>query len=135
MLSAFTATRISLLNTDVILNRFRHTSQSCSPPISSSTSAYSGEDWLKACSLLRAEVKDPRSRGARKLGQTIHHLSIQNKLLNKEIASLKKTLHLQKKKKKQRNKQLELPLNQEYHSGAMLWSPRTFRQARARMAQ
>ena len=135
VLSAFTATGISPPNADVILNRFRHTSQSCSPPISSGTSAYSGEDWLKACSLLRAEVKDPRSRGARKLGQTIHHLSIQNELLNEEIAGLKKTLHLQKKKKKQRNKQLELPLNQEYHGGAMLWSPRTFRQARARMAQ
>jgi hypothetical protein len=135
VLSAFTATGISPPNADVILNRFRHTSQSCSPSISSGTSAYSGDEWLKACSLLRAEVKDPRSRGARKLGQTIHHLSIQNELLNEEIIGLRKTLHLQRKKKKQPNKQLDLPLNQEYHGGAMLWSPHTFRQARARMAQ
>ncbi|KAJ8118948.1 hypothetical protein OPT61_g162 [Boeremia exigua] len=110
--SAFRATGISPPNADVILNRFRHTSQSCSPSVSPGTSAYSGEDWLKACSLLRAKVKDPRSRGARKLGQTIHHLSIQNELLNEE---------------------LQLPLNEEYHGGAMMWSPRTFQQARARM--
>lgn len=133
VLSAFRATGISPLNANVILDRFRHTSQSRSPSISSGTSAYSGDDWLKACSLLRAEVKDPRSKGARKLGQTIHHLSIQNELLNEEIAGLRTTLNLQKKKKSQPNKQLQLPPNEEYHGGAMMWSPRAFQQARARM--
>ena len=132
--SGFRATGISPLNANVILDRFRHTSHSPSVSISSGSSAYSGTDWLKACSLLRAEVKDPRSRGARKLGQTIHHLSIQNELLNEEVAGLKSTLNLQKKKKKQPNKQLQLPYDED-HGGAMMWSPRTFRDAQARMAQ
>ncbi|KAJ8109812.1 hypothetical protein OPT61_g7186 [Boeremia exigua] len=133
VLSAFRVTGISPPNADVVLDRFRHTSQSRSLLISSGTSAYSGDDWLKACLLLRAEVKDPRSRGARKLGQTIHHLSIQNELLNQEVAGLRATLHLQKKKKQQPNKQLQLPPNEEYAGGAMLWSPRAFQQARARL--
>ncbi|KAJ8113304.1 hypothetical protein OPT61_g4534 [Boeremia exigua] len=91
VLSAFRVTGISPPNADVVLDRFRHTSQSRSPSISSGISAYSGDDWLKACSLLRAEVKDPRSR-----------------------AGLRATLHLQKKKKQQPNKQLQLPPNEEY---------------------
>lgn len=134
VLSAFTATGISPLDPNVILDRFHHTSPSRSPSTSSSSSAYSAREWLKACSLLRNEVKDPSSRGTRKLGQTIHHLSIQNELLHDEIVGLRKTLSLQKKKKKQPNKQLQLPPNQEYHGGAMMWSPSTFREARARMA-
>ena len=134
VLSGFRATGISPPNADVILDRFRRTSHSPSVSISSGSTAYSSNDWLKACSLLRAEVKDPRSRGARKLGQTIHHLSIQNELLNDEVLGLKRTLNLQKKKKQQPNKELQLPRD-ETHGGAMMWSPRTFRDAQARMAQ
>ncbi|KAJ8117443.1 hypothetical protein OPT61_g1348 [Boeremia exigua] len=134
VLSGFRATGISPPNADVILDRFRRTSHSPSVSISSGSTAYNSNDWLKACSLLRAEVKDPRSRGARKLGQTIHHLSIQNELLNDEVLGLKRTLNLQKKKKQQPNKELQLPRD-ETHGGAMMWSPRTFRDAQARMAQ
>ncbi|KAF1343525.1 hypothetical protein EJ07DRAFT_186504 [Lizonia empirigonia] len=82
---AFKATGISPLNPDVILSRFRHDTPETTASATSGSSAYSAEDWLKACSTLRAEVKNPRSVGARKLGQTIHHLSTQLELAHDEI--------------------------------------------------
>ncbi|KAF1968647.1 hypothetical protein BU23DRAFT_479574, partial [Bimuria novae-zelandiae CBS 107.79] len=72
--NAFTTTGISPINPNVILNRFRHTTPTDSGLVTSSSTAYSAEDWLRACTTLRAEVKDPRSAGARKLSQTIYHL-------------------------------------------------------------
>jgi hypothetical protein len=79
-------------------------------------------------------VKDSRSVGARKLGQTIHHLSSQVELLQVEVDGLRKKLYQDRKRQKQPNRQLDLQQHQEYHGGAMMWSPRAFREARARMA-
>jgi hypothetical protein len=67
ILKAFEATGIHPMDPNVVLNRFRHTTPS-DLGSSSGSSAYSAEDWLRACSTLRAEVRDPRSVGARKLG-------------------------------------------------------------------
>ncbi|KAF1928032.1 uncharacterized protein M421DRAFT_48951, partial [Didymella exigua CBS 183.55] len=91
-------------------------------------------NWLKACTTLQAEVRDSRSVGARKLGQTIHHLSSQVELLQVEVDGLRKKLYQNRKHKKQPNRQLDLQQHQEYHGGAIMWSPRSFREARARMA-
>lgn len=131
---AFTATGVSPLNADVILHKFRHTTPIDSVSVSSDSSAYSSEDWLRAHSTLRAEVKDPRSVGARKLGQTINHLSSHIELLQKELTGVRQKLYQKQKRQKQPAKQLDLQQHQEYHGGAMLWSPRAFREARARMA-
>jgi hypothetical protein len=131
--NAFTATGIDPLNPDVILNRFRHTTPTSSGSVTSSSSAYSAEDWLRACTTLRAEVKNPRSVGARKLGQTIHHLSTQVELLHSELNGLKQKLYLKQKRQKQPSRQLDLQQHQEYHGGAMVWSPQSIREARVRI--
>lgn len=81
---------------------------------------------------MRAEVKDPRSTGARKLGPTIHHLSTQIELLHSEPNGLCKNLYQNRKRQKVPSKQLDLQQQQEYHGGAMMWSPRAFQEARAR---
>jgi hypothetical protein len=124
---AFTATGICPVNPDVILDRFRHTSSESLGSVSSGSTAYSAEDWLKACTTLQAEVKDSRSVGARKLGQTIHHLSSQVELLQVEVDGLRKKLYQNRKRQKQPSRQLDLQQHQEYHGGAMMWSPRAFR--------
>jgi hypothetical protein len=134
ILKAFTATGISPVNPDVILDRFRHATPENSGSVSSGSMTYSAEDWLKACTTLHAEVKDSRSVGARKLGQTIHHLSSQVELLQAELDALRKKLYQNKKHQKQPNRQLDLQQHQEYHGGAVMWSPRAFREARARTA-
>ena len=96
--NAFTATGISLMNPDVILDRFRHATPSDLGLVSSSSTAYSAEDWLRACTTLHAEVKDPRSAGARKLGQTIHYLLTQVELLYNELEGLRQKLYLKQKR-------------------------------------
>jgi hypothetical protein len=131
---AFTATGISPVNPDVILDRFRHISTDSLESVSSGSTAYSAEDWLKACTTFQAEVKDSRSVGARKLGQTIHHLSSQVELLQVVVDGLRKKLYQNRKRQRQSNRQLDLQQHQEYHGGAMMWSPRAFREARARIA-
>ena len=137
VVKAFTATGISPINPDVILDRFRHTTPSDLESVSSASTAstaYSAAEWLKACSTLRAEVKDTRSVGSRKIGQTIHHLSTQLVIANAELEGLRKKLYQQKKRYKKPTRQLDLQQHQEYHGGAIMWSPRAFREARARMA-
>ena len=93
ILQAFAATGISPVNADVILDRFHHTTPDGSESAASSSTAYSAEDWLKACTTLQAEVKDSRSVGARKLGQTIHHLSSQVELLQTELDNIRQKLY------------------------------------------
>ena len=131
---SFTATGISPIDPDVILDRFRHTTPTDSGSVTSGSTAYSAEDWLKACTTLHAEVKDSRSAGARKLGQTIHHLSTQVELLHNELDGLRQKLYHKQKRQKQPSRQLDLQQHQEYHGGAMVWSPRAIREARVRMA-
>jgi hypothetical protein len=79
-------------------------------------------------------VKDSRSVGARKLGQTIHHLSSQVEILEAKLNAMRKKLYQNRKRQKQPNRQLDLQQHQEYHGGAIMWSPRSFQEARARMA-
>jgi hypothetical protein len=55
---------------------------------------------------------------AKKLSQTIHHISIQKQLLEHKNQGLREALVIQKKRSKQGR---PLPLNQpdKYHSGAI----------------
>ena len=83
--------------------------------------------------LVRVAVNDSHQYEARKLRSSVHHLSVQNELLKHENEGLREALqHKQKHKKK--GKALDLQQRQEYHGGAVYWSPRKVRQARAREA-
>ncbi|KAI1515208.1 DUF1682 domain containing protein [Pyrenophora tritici-repentis] len=68
---------------------------------------------------------------ARKLRSSVHHLSVQYKLLQHENEGLKEALQ-HKKKHKKKGKALDLQQRQEYHGGSVFWSPRKIREARAR---
>ena len=76
IIKSFEATGVSLLNPEVIFQRFAIEQDSHE----SSTSEYSGEDWRKIERLVRSTVKDQSSREARKLSSLLHHISIQNEL-------------------------------------------------------
>ncbi|EFQ88795.1 hypothetical protein CFE70_002961 [Pyrenophora teres f. teres 0-1] len=65
------------------------------------------------------------------LRSSVHHLPIQNELLKHENGGLKKALQ-HKKKHKKKGKALDLQQRQEYQGGAVCWSPRKLRKARAR---
>ncbi|KAI1665808.1 DUF1682 domain containing protein [Pyrenophora tritici-repentis] len=70
---------------------------------------------------------------ARKLRSSVHHLSVQNELLNHKVDGLEEALQ-HKKKHKKKGKALDLQQRQEYHGGSVFWSPRKLREARAREA-
>ncbi|PZD22736.1 hypothetical protein A1F97_11327, partial [Pyrenophora tritici-repentis] len=91
----------------------------------------SPSDWLQMERLVRAAVKDTRQDEAKKLSLTLHQVSVQNQLLQHENRGLHKALQHQKKHKK-KGKALDLQQRQEYHGGAIFWSPRKVREARAR---
>jgi hypothetical protein len=123
---AFEATGIWPIDPNVILKRFASTPEA----EGSSSSELSDSNWRKLDRLVRVAVNNSHQYEARKLRSSVHHLSVQNELLKHENEGLKETLqHKQKHKKK--SKALDLQQRQEYHGGAVCWSPRKLREARA----
>ena len=129
ILKAFEASGIWPMDANVILRRFASTPEA----ERSSSSGLSDYDWRKLDQLVRVAVNDSHQYKARKLRSSVHHLSIQNKLLKHENEGLKEALQ-HKKKHKKKGKALDLQQRQEYHGGAVHWSPRKLREARAREA-
>jgi hypothetical protein len=129
ILTAFEATGIWPMDPNVILKRFASTPEAKR----SSSSGLSDHDWRKMDRLVRVAVNDSHQYEARKLRSSLHHLSVQNKLLEHENKGLKEALQ-HKKKHKKKGKALDLQQRQKYHGGAVLWSPRKVREARAREA-
>jgi hypothetical protein len=129
ILKAFEATGIWPMDANVILRRFASTPEA----ERSSSSGLSDHDWRKLDRLVRAAVNDSHQYEARKLRSSVHHLSVQNELLKHENEGLKEALQ-HKKKHRKKGKALDLQQRQEYHGGAVHWSPRKLREARAREA-
>jgi hypothetical protein len=129
ILKAFEATGIWLMDAEVILRRFASTPEA----ERSSSSELSDHDWRKIDQLVRAAVTDSHQYEARKLRSSVHHLSVQYELSKHENEGLNEALqHKQKHKKK--SKALNLQQRQEYHGGAVHWSPCKLHEARAREA-
>jgi hypothetical protein len=114
-----------------VLDRFKPSTLNSSESSGSSTSVYSGGDWVKVQSSLDESVEDTHSKEARKISRTLHHLVAQNELLHHEITAIKEALQ-KKKKRSTRRKVLPLQQHQEYHGGAVFWSPHARREAEKR---
>ena len=82
ILRSFETTGISPLQPSVILQRFAKDTPESSNSSTSSSSVYSGKDWLKIETLLRKVVRDESSRELSKLSRSLHHSSVQNQLLH-----------------------------------------------------
>jgi hypothetical protein len=81
--------------------------------------------------LVRSAVRDNAIQDARKLSASLHHLQVENKLLHDENEGLIEALKVKKKHKK-KSKVLDLQQREEYHGGAIFWSPRKLREAHTR---
>ncbi|KAF1364392.1 hypothetical protein EJ07DRAFT_151675 [Lizonia empirigonia] len=104
------------LRANVILRRFKKDTPESSHSDDSSTSVYSGDDWLKIDTLVRGITKDEGSRDTKKIRRSLHH----------ENSGLKEVLKTQKKHKK---KSSTLDLHPD-HGGAAWYSPKKMREAR-----
>jgi flagellar biosynthesis GTPase FlhF len=129
IISSFKASGISPPNPEVILQKFQQEDSKASSSDESSSSVLSGDDWLKIESIIRQEVKDFNNKEVKKLRLSLHHLSAQNSILKGEIQGLREAL---KVKKRHQKKSYTLQLNnpEEYHGGAIFWSPKKIRQAK-----
>ncbi|KAF1942975.1 hypothetical protein EJ02DRAFT_317756, partial [Clathrospora elynae] len=96
-------------NADVILKRFNNYTSNADES-SSSEPEGDGSSWKQLRHLIDAAVKDKAEKPSQKLSAAMHLL--------------------QKHQKK--SKSLDLQQRKEYHGGAVYWSPRKVREARAR---
>jgi hypothetical protein len=88
-------------------------------------------DWRKIRRVMEQVVRDGQEQKAQKITASLHHLQIQNELLLHENEGLKHALTTKKKHKKE-SKVLDLQQREEYHGGAVFWSPSKIREARYR---
>jgi hypothetical protein len=128
ILKAFEATGLSPFNPEVILKRFNTTLSSSSD---SESSALSASDWRKIERLLRQVVADQGNRQVKRLSQVLHSNSVQNAVLKDEVVKLREAL-INERTRRKRGKPLLLEEPEEYHGGAVFWSPRKVKEARDR---
>ena len=76
-------------------------------------------------------MKDRRDKRAQKLSQAFHQISTQKALLEHEVKGLREAL-VNERKRRKRGKALLLEEPEEYHGGAVFWSPRKVKEARDR---
>ncbi|KAF1361560.1 hypothetical protein EJ07DRAFT_176258 [Lizonia empirigonia] len=115
------------LDPEVILKRFNQPAQ-LGQSSDSDSSALSGSDWRKIRQLVDHAVADRDQRKISKLNQTIHRLSIRSVLAEHENVRLKEAL-INERQRRKRGKALPLEAAEEYHGGAVFWSPRKVKEA------
>jgi hypothetical protein len=87
--------------------------------------------WIQLQKSYEAAVKDKDENSLNRLSLATHNIHISNYILNTENDGLRDALaHTRKQKKK--SKPLDLQQREEYHGGAIFWSPRKVREARVR---
>ncbi len=132
ILSSFNATGVSPLNPNVILDRFTNNSSDTSSEASSEASCYSGEDWRSLDRVTKRALSSASEKDAAIVRRSLHHMAIQNQLLQGENEGLRDALTY-KKKGEARSKPLDLLQHYEYWGPNMLWTPRSFREAKTRL--
>ena len=133
ILKAFEATGLSPLNPEVILKRFNQPAQ-LGQSSDSDSSALSASDWRKTERLLRQVVGDRSDPRAQKLSRAFHSISVQKSLLTHEAQGLMQAL-VNERQRRKRGKALPLEAGEDYHGGAVFWSPRKVKEARDRQLQ
>jgi hypothetical protein len=73
-------------------------------------------------------VVDQGSKQIKQLSQVLHSNAVQNALLKNEVKSLCKAL-INERMRRKRGKPLLLEEPEEYHGGAVFWSPRKVKNA------
>jgi hypothetical protein len=92
-----------------------------------------GNSWRELRKIFDAAVADKAKVEAQRLKASLHSLQTQNELLHHENNGLTRALKA-KNKHKTKSKTMDLQQCKEYHGGAVFWSPRKLREARARNA-
>jgi hypothetical protein len=119
-------------NPSVILDRFIDDGSDTSSDASSIAPTYSGDTWIKLDTVAKRALAGASKKDASTVRQSLHHMAIQNTLLKSENEGLLDALTFKKKPQKQ-SKSLALQQHYEYWGPSMMWTPRSFREAKVRM--
>ena len=134
VLSSFKSTGISPFNPDVILNRFINNDSDTSSNSEDDARVYEGDEWRLLNQVAKRATREAASQDASAVLQSLHHIAIQNQLLRAENDGLRDAL-ITKKKGQTKGKSLSLLQHYEYWGPEMMWTPRSFREAKVRMKQ
>jgi len=129
---SFSATGIWPMEREVITQRFVKKAANQGDDSLNEASANRPNTWLQLERLLRAAVAGESSESAQKLSELLHHLQVDNELVHGENEGLREALVVKKKHKKH-GRALDLQQREEYHGGAVLWSPRKVHEANVRL--
>jgi hypothetical protein len=129
ILKSFEATGVWPMDAEVILKRFNTTTSGQDEDIELRELG-DGDTWSDIRKILDAAVVDKAKTESKQLASTLHWLQVQNELLHHN-EGLRAAL-TSKRKHKKNSKLLDLQQRKKYHGGAVLWSPRKIREARAR---
>jgi hypothetical protein len=124
ILSSFKAVGVSPFNPNVILDKFVDSD--------SDATIYKGEQWRFLDRVARRALRDATEKEASIIRQSLHHMAIQNTLLRSENEGLMDALTTKRNREKQ-GKPLALLQHYEYWGPYMMWTPRSFQEARTRM--
>jgi hypothetical protein len=125
---------LSPFDPEVILKRLNTRQPTPGSSSDSDSSALSASDWRKIRQLVNRAVADRDQKKISKLNQTIHQISVQKSLLEHEVQGLRQAL-ANERLRRRRGKALPLDQGEEYHGGAIFWSPRKVKEARDRLQQ
>jgi hypothetical protein len=132
ILSSFEAVGVSPFNPNVILDKIVDSDSEAAEDTDSDAPVYEGEQWRFLDRVARRVLKGATEKDASIIRQSLHHMAIQNTLLRSENEGLIDALTTKRKREKQ-SKPLALLQHYEYWGPYMMWTPRSFREARTRM--
>jgi hypothetical protein len=130
--SSFKATGVHPFNPDVILDRFTNDDSDTSSNASEEAPTYGGEAWQKLNTVMKRALSGATEKDASIVRQSLHHMAIQSTLPQSENGGLLDALTV-KKRREIKGKSLDLLQHYEYWGPSMMWTPRSFREAKTRM--
>ncbi|EFQ94072.1 hypothetical protein P3342_004217 [Pyrenophora teres f. teres] len=132
ILKSFQATGAWPMDADAVLKRFNHHPQQ---QYEDSEIGEHGDvdTWPRLRKIFDAAVANKARIEAKRLSQSIHSLQVNNDLLRTQNAQLRHEINLTKQRPTQRTT-LATQEGDEWHGGAVFWSPKKLCTARARKA-
>ncbi|CAE7020042.1 hypothetical protein PTTW11_02997 [Pyrenophora teres f. teres] len=128
ILKSFQATGVLPMDAQAVLKRFNKTPQQQLNGVKVGQQG-DGDSWRQLRNFLDALVEDRAKVESKRLEQSLHSLQVQNELLHHENEGLRSLLN-NKKKRNNKSKVLDLQHSEEYHGGAVFWSPCKVQRAR-----
>lgn len=119
--SAFKHTGLIPFDPEMVLKRFKK-KYGPSPKLAVPVPVYAGKDWQAVDAHLSAAVGDRYSEDAVVVKDTLHHLSIQNQLLEMENSKLQHALYHEKRGTKKK-RPLPVHRRQSWEAETEWWSP------------